>query len=123
MDIVMANKPSSAVVAIIGTNPGHEELRVGTPFVGETGKILRAEFLRHNVNIHRFVLSNLWLHTIPKSVTDRAGGIEWHKQQLLKALGGVKAVFLMGAACSHEFLGCGILKVSSLSFHLQWNWW
>jgi DNA polymerase-1 len=46
-------------IAIVGEAPGENEDRIGRPFVGWAGGILRDEFKRHGVDIDDCILSNV----------------------------------------------------------------
>ena len=111
--LVRAIKPDGALLAVVGTEPGKEEMKAGVPFVGETGKVLRGELWRHDLMLEEFVRTNLWLHYIPKKVEEQRSELDWHKEQLIKSLEGVKSVLLMGAANAVAFLGCGVVEVST----------
>lgn len=111
--------PKGALVAVVGTEPGREEMKHGIPLVGETGKVFRAELLRQGIVLGRLWRGNLWLHPIPSTADDRRQELDWHKQQLIKALRGIKAVMLCGAANAQAFLGSGIMAVSGLEVKID----
>jgi uracil-DNA glycosylase family 4 len=104
--------PPGSKVALVGTEPGRDEMSTGIPFIGPTGKILRGEFLRQGIDIGSMIRTNLWLHYYPKRIADREPCEDWHVEQLIKTIDGCRAVMLMGRYCTRRFLGVGTLEVT-----------
>jgi len=112
--LVEPYRPPKARLALIGTQPGDEEIRQGRPFVGPTGQLLHHELARVGIVWTQAVASNLWMHARPKKKAECDAEIAWHKEQLIKLLDGVEAVFLMGAENLQVWAGCSVMDVCGL---------
>ena len=77
-DLVLASGPRRAKILIIGEFPGDDEIKKGKPLVGATGKVLRNELARVDLDMNQMRLTNLWLHP-PQKV--HAKDIEGQKRK------------------------------------------
>lgn len=60
--IVPPNGKWDAKVLLVGSKVGAEEIRIGVPFVGNTGKILSYELGRVGLPLETCRVTNLWLY-------------------------------------------------------------
>lgn len=97
-------------ILIIGEFPGDGELAVGRPFVGYTGKVLRAELNRVGIEFFLCRVANLWLHAPNNDENCYKAGLEI----VLDEAKGREAILLIGSECAETFLGLKIMEVSGL---------
>ena len=101
---VFGEGPERAVLVIVGEGPGSSEERAGRPFVGRSGKLLRAICANKNVDLRRVYVTNA---TICYSPTSNAKVVN----QAMKACNdrlraevksrNPKAVLALGAVAMH----------------------
>ena len=92
---------------LIGEFPGDEEIKEGRPWVGEAGKILRAELTRAGIAYVNCRATNLWLHR-----TNDGCDISFHVDALMKEVEGKKYILLMGSELCKMFLDKGVSDLS-----------
>lgn len=65
-DIVPADGPRNARIAVIGMGPAKEEIRIGHPFSGPSGKILNDALYRNGIQRSEVFVTNLADTPLPK---------------------------------------------------------
>ena len=98
-----------AEILIVGEFPGVEEIKQGRPFVGPSGKILRSELARVEINLSDCRVTNVALHQFPDDPCYQFG-----LEQVINEAKGRRAIFLLGSECSRIFLEKSVLQVSGL---------
>jgi uracil-DNA glycosylase family 4 len=101
--------PTNAQILICGEYLGSEESAAGRPFVGCSGRILRAELDKIGVNLDDCRVTNLVNHEFPEEGCYQSG-----LEQVIREAKGRKAILLLGSECSRIFLGKGVLTISGL---------
>ena len=101
--------PEKAEVLIVGEFPGIEETKQGRPFVGPSGKILRSELARVDINLSDCRITNVALHMFPEDQCYTFG-----MEAVIQEAKGRRAIFLLGSECSRIFLEKSVLQVSGL---------
>lgn len=91
--------PPTSPILLLGEFPGMEEIKVGRPWVGKAGEILRDELARVGISMASCRATNLWLHAPSKECP-----YDWHLDQAMKELQGRKAVLLIGSEVTRVFL-------------------
>lgn len=107
--IVPANGPTTAPGLIVGEFPGKYEEREGKPFVGPSGRVLRAEFSRLGMNLAHFRITNIALHQFPGEDCYKFG-----MEQAIREARGKKAILLFGSECANRFIGKPVTTISGL---------
>lgn len=125
-EIVPPQMPNGAQVMVFAEFPGVNEMQQKIPFAPSpqerrrsTGDILRSELRRVGIVPERVVLSNLWLHPMPKTKADQDTEIEWHVARLLETMIGAKAVMMFGDECTRRFLDSPVGVLSSLEVKID----
>ena len=98
LPVVMPSGPLNASVGVLGERPGDEEKARQLPFVGESGRVLRAELARLSLSLDVMRVSNLWLHEPNEQESD------WHLRQAITTLKKCRVVLLLGSECAETFL-------------------
>jgi len=78
--IKMEGNPDNATILFVGEAPGDNEDRMGIPFVGEAGKLLRDTLATYNVG--NFCITNTVRCRPPKNRTPSAKEMQTCKQYL-----------------------------------------
>lgn len=107
--LVNPGGPSNAEILLVGEFPGIDEIRIGAPFVGKMGDILRQEMIRVGMNMYACRATNLWQHK-----ENEECDIEWHKNQMIQEFRGRKFVFLMGSELTKMLFGKGVQELSGM---------
>lgn len=105
--VAPSGDPHSTVL-VVGEFPGFEEIRLGQPFVGPSGQVLRREIAMAGMQLESCRVTNLWLHGPSKDEAD----YEWNREQLMAELKGKVHILLMGSDVAHAF---GLPNVMSWS--------
>lgn len=98
------------VYAVVGEFPGAIEIKMGLPFVGKSGNVLRQELARLEIDIDELGLGNLWPHA--KNDDERC--LDIGLGALLRALQPYKQVLFLGSDCSQTFFNENVTNVSGL---------
>ena len=109
----IGNKKSP--VLLVGEFPGWKELKYKTPFIGQTGDILKKELFNHGVDWKSCRITNLWLHAKRPASKDC---LEYHYQLLLKECIGKKAILLMGSDTAKRVIGKNIMSVTGMRIEI-----
>jgi len=107
--------PRNAPILICGEYLGSEESAAGRPFVGRSGRILRAELDKIGLNLDEIRVTNLVNHEFPEE-----GCYQFGLEQVIREAKGRKAILLLGSECSRIFLGKGVLTISGLVVHSKY---
>ena len=102
--------PKDAEILIIGEFPGQAEIDYGVPFVGPTGKILKAELGRVGMDFRQCRVANLWVHAPNKN----EACYDFSLSIALKEAKDRKGILLLGSECAKTFLRKGVMDVSGL---------
>jgi uracil-DNA glycosylase family 4 len=113
--LVPAAGPRSDVL-LVGEEPGWQEEKVGQPFIGPAGDILRAELARVGIQYSTCRVTNLWQHAISKE----AGELDYHIGLLMKELNKVKHVLFMGSECAKTLFHLSVLETAGLKVKATW---
>lgn len=124
--LVPAAGPEDADVLLAGPFPGWEEIKDGIPWVGNAGKVLRAELGRSGIQFDKCRVTNLWQHEPSPTGTKRNPNpiyedeINWHFDQLRSEFNGRTTVLLLGSLTT-EILGLGpVSKVAGTRVHSEY---
>jgi uracil-DNA glycosylase family 4 len=109
-DLVLASGPRSAKILIIGEEPGKDEIRKGKPLVGATGKVLRNELARVDLDMNQMRITNLWLH--PKN--DNEDCFKHGLDQVIKEAKKRQAILLLGSDTVKFFCDEKVSEVSGI---------
>lgn len=109
-DLVLASGPKRAEILIIGEFPGKDEIKKGKPLVGATGKVLRSELARADLDMNQMRITNLWLH--PKN--DNEDCFKYGLDQVIKEAKNKKAILLLGSDTVSFFCNEKVSEVSGL---------
>jgi len=109
-DLVLPSGNKNSPIMLVGEFPGDEELKVGQPFVGPAGRVLKSELGKLGFSIHNAVLTNLWLHTKNDNEDCFNEGLE----RLLKLSKGKELILLLGSDTVSFFTDYKVMEVSGL---------
>jgi uracil-DNA glycosylase family 4 len=85
--------PEDARIFLVGEFPGNQEMKLGKPFTGETGNILKKEIFRANLFQYKDCrIGNLWPHPKDKACKDGP-----HYDRLRKEMKKHEFTLLMGS--------------------------
>ena len=117
--MVPADGPAKAKAILVGEFPGFEEVKMGVPFIGSAGAILKKEMRDIGLDFKQFRVANLWGHGKPGkgSFEDE---FNYHVGNLVKEFSGRQAVLLMGSDCATHLLKRSIMDISGLSVPTKW---
>jgi uracil-DNA glycosylase family 4 len=107
--------PTNSPILICGEYLGRAEAEAGRPFVGPSGRILRAELDKIGLNLDECRVTNLVNHEFPEE-----GCYQFGLEQVIREAKGRKAILLLGSECSRIFLGKGVLTISGLVVHSKY---
>lgn len=102
--------PESSRILLMGEFPGVDELRMGVPFVGMIGDIVRRELARAGVQMVACRATNLWQH----GKNEKGCILDWHINRAALELKGKKYVLAMGSEVTRAFFGVNVMDVSGL---------
>ena len=108
LPIISPSGNPNSTILLIGEFPGDEEMKVGLPFVGKAGHVLRQEFYREKVDYKRLRITNLWLHPKHTAASRKKEDqklaaelnencLKYFMECLLKEANGKKAILLIGS--------------------------
>jgi len=103
-------------ILLVGEFPGWQEEKVGQPFVGSAGDILRSELARVGIQYSACRVTNLWQHRITKD----EGELDWHVGQLMKEAGRAKYILFMGSECAKTLFHLSVLETAGLKVKAPW---
>ena len=113
--LVGAAGPKSDVL-IVGEFPGWQEEKVGQPFVGPAGDILRAELAKVGVQYSACRVTNLWQHKVTKDPAE----LDWMVGELMNELKRAKYVLFMGSECAKTLFHLSVLETAGLKVKAAW---
>lgn len=102
--------PASAPILLVGEFPGWQEEKMGIPFVGQAGDILRAELGRVGIQYNTCRKTNLWQHKPTKNEAD----LDWMISQLAAELKKARHVLFMGSECASTLFQVGVMDACGL---------
>lgn len=108
--MVYPSGPADSNILLVGEFPGHEEIRQGLCFVGQTGAILKAELAKIGIQFSAVRATNLWQHYKDEDACD----IEWHKEKMFNEFKNKKYILLMGSDVSTLLFNKGVMELSGL---------
>lgn len=115
--------PDTCKYVLIGEAPAHDEIRLGRPFVGQTGRLLMAFMARAGIAREDCYICNALLCQLPKNKKGLAKAIRNCRPRLMEELDaintGATIAVMGGIAKDSIFPGMkgGILKARG------WKWW
>ena len=109
-DLVLPYGNPKSSILIIGEFPGEEEIKVGRPFVGPSGRVLKTELGRLGFSLHNAILTNLWLHEKNDDEACFNAGLE----NLLRLGSGKEIVLLLGSDTVSFFTDYSVMQVAGL---------
>lgn len=109
-EIIPFRLPAEAAYAVVGEFPGQIEIKMGLPFVGRSGNVLRQELARLGIDIDDLGMGNLWYHENNESEKCRDLGLG----ALLRALQPFHSVLFLGSDCSRVFFNESVTNISGL---------
>jgi uracil-DNA glycosylase family 4 len=118
--------PTDAPLILIGAYPGWEEIRSGTPWIGNAGEVLKGELARAGINYGNCRVTNLWLHAeVDNKEPHYAREVDYHmgrlihelanKKRLIHELANKKGALIMGRQPVERLIGRAISDVESLN--------
>ena len=109
-DLVLPYGNPKSSVLIIGEFPGEEEMKVGRPFVGPAGRVLKTELGRLGFSMYNAILTNLWLHEKNDNEECFNAGLE----KLLILAKGKELILLLGSDTAKFFTNRSVMSVAGL---------
>jgi len=101
---------AKAEILIIGEFPGKDEIDVGKPFVGATGRVLRTEMAIAGIDMIMCRVTNLWLHERNKNEDCYYFGFT----NALEEAKGRRAILLVGSDAVKAFCDLPVSSVCGL---------
>lgn len=99
-----------AEVLLIGPYPGEKEAKVGRPFAGNTGRVLRRELWREGYDLLDFRTINVWMHLPNKNENCFNAG----RDHAIEEGQGRRAILLIGSETVQTFTDYKVSDVSGL---------
>jgi len=96
-------------VLLIGEFPGVQEIKLGIPFVGAAGEVLKTEMAEVGFDYNSCRVTNLWLHAKPTDKEIATKELGWHADRMYKEMKGRKAILLMGSELATFFLHASVM--------------
>lgn len=109
-EMVYPSGYSKSPILIVGDAPGKEELKLGRPFIGNTGTILRNELGHLGVDYNRMRITNLWLH--PDNGNEKC--LQYGIEQVIKEAKDRKLILLIGAGTVKQLCNVGVEEYNGL---------
>ena len=109
-DLVLPRGNPKSSIIIIGEFPGEEEMKVGRPFVGPAGRVLKTELGRLGFSLHNAILTNLWLHEKTDSEECFNSGLE----KLLVLAKDKELILLLGSDTAKFFTDRSVMSIAGL---------
>lgn len=95
--------PPNSTTLLVGEFPGDEEIKKGIPWIGEAGKILKAELQKAGISYTTCRATNLWMHRV-NDFCD----INVHIDKLMHEMKGRKYMLLMGSDLAKLFFNASV---------------
>ena len=109
-DLVLPYGNFKSSILIIGEFPGEEEMKIGRPFVGPAGRVLKTELGRLGFSLHSAILTNLWLHEKNDNEDCFKEGLE----KLLVLAKDKELILLLGSDTAKFFTDRSVMSVAGL---------
>ena len=109
-DLVLPYGNPKSSILIVGEFPGEDEIKIGRPFVGPSGRVLKTELGRLGFSMHNAILTNLWLH----EKTDNEDCFNAGLEKLLKLGKDKELVLLLGSDTVNFFTDYSVMQVAGL---------
>lgn len=65
--IVLGEGPRHAEIMLVGQNPGKEEVKLGKPFVGRSGKYLNTVLNKNNIDRSKLYITSVVKQSTPRN--------------------------------------------------------
>lgn len=108
--LLHASGSPHAEILIIGEFPGKDEIDIGKPFVGATGRVLRTELAVAGIDMIMCRVTNLWLHENNKKEDCFYFGFN----QAVEESRGRRAILLVGSETVQAFCDLPVSSVCGL---------
>ena len=108
--LLHASGAAKSDILIIGEFPGKDEIDVGKPFVGATGRVLRTEMAIAGTDMVMCRVTNLWLHEPNKNEDCFYYGFN----EALEEARGRRAILLIGSETVNAFCDLPVSSVCGL---------
>lgn len=97
-DIVLGEGPGNAQIMLVGQNPGGEEVKIGRPFVGRSGKYLNSLLVRNKIDRNQLYITSLVKQSTPRNRRPTEQEIRRWMPYLIDEIKRIrpKIIFLMG---------------------------
>lgn len=110
-------------ILLVGEAPGWKEVADLTPFVGETGEVLKAELSRAGIDYRYCRATNLWLHARPEGRGNselKAKDFEYCFGQLLEQIATARVILMMGSELAKFLTGLPVSKINGARMSSQY---
>jgi len=115
-EMVYPSGYSKSSILIVGDEPGTQEIKLGRPFVGNTGTILRNELGFLGADYNRMRITNLWLHIDNSNEKCLQNGIE----MVIKEAKDRKLILLIGAGTVKQLCNISVEEYNGLVVPCQY---
>jgi len=109
-DLVLPYGNPNSSILIVGESPEEDEMKVGRPFVGKSGRVLKTELGKLGFNLHNALLTNLWLHEKNDNEECFNTGLE----SLLKLGKDKELILLLGSDTVKFFTDHSVMQLAGL---------